>query len=139
MLHSALEPALIRFPRISDPRGNLSFVQNDGLLPFDISRVLWINDVPGGSGRYGRALRSQWEALVLLSGAVSVNTISDAGSFSFTLDRPDKALVIPPLTWRSIDHFTTNSVLMVLCSDSYDEAGYIRDFNLFNEMLNERR
>ena len=137
MLHSSDAPSVIDFPRISDPRGNLSFVENNGLLPFDISRVFWINDVPGGARRYGRALRSQWEAIVILSGSVSVNTVSAYGNEPFILDRPDRALVIPPLTWRSIEHFTTNSVLMVLCSADYDESDYIRDYNAFKEILNE--
>jgi hypothetical protein len=134
-------PTIIDLPRIEDPRGALSFIQNLDQCPFVIERTYWIYDVPGQARRDGHAFRSQQELIVALSGSFDV--VSDDGRGEprrFTLNRPDRALFLPPLTWRRIDNFATNSVAMVLSSATYDSADYIRDYQQFKDLAdNERR
>lgn len=117
---------LIDLPKITDPRGNLSFVQQGQSLPFEIKRCYWIYDVPGGRARQGRALRSTWEMIVPLSGSFDVKI---DGETSVHLCRGNKGLLIPPMHWREIENFSTNSVAVVLASTVYDEADYIRDYD----------
>ncbi len=123
---------LIDLPRICDPRGNLSFIQNRSQIPFDIARAYWIYDVPGGECRHGHAFRTQTELIVALSGSFDVIlTDADGNEQTYHLARSYKGLLLPPLTWRRLDNFSTNSVAMILSSTLYDEADYIRDFEAF--------
>lgn len=130
---SAMTPHLIEIPRIPDARGNLSFIQR-GIpgVPFDISRTYWIYDVPADADRHGRALRNTAEIIVPLAGAFDV-TLDDGhgGTRRYHLDRPYRGLYVPPMRWRVIDNFTTNSVAFVLASTIYDETDYISDYNNF--------
>lgn len=125
---------IIDLPRVQDPRGNLSFLQTGLPLPFDIKRCYWIYDVPGGKERHGRALRSTWECIMALSGSFDV-VLTDAGGKeqAIHLCRSYKAAMVPPMHWREIKNFSTNSVAMVLASTLYDEADYIRDFSNFKQ------
>lgn len=126
------KPQLIEIPRVFDQRGNLSFIQHPGALPFDIERVYWIFDVPTDGKRDGRALRATAEVIVALSGAFDVETVgADGESSRFFLNKPYVALYLPPMTWRTILNFSSNSVALTLASRPYDEADYIRDFSLF--------
>jgi len=120
------EIAPIDLPKITDPRGNLSFLQQGDLLPFEIKRCYWIYDVPGGRARRGRALRDTWEMIVPLSGSFDVKI---DGECTVHLCRGNKGLLVPPMHWREIENFSTNSVAVVLASTVYDEADYIRDFD----------
>lgn len=123
---------LIDIPRVNDPRGNLSFIEGGQILPFEIERCYWIYDVPGGKWRYGRALRHTTELIVALSGSFDVKVESEDGKQSvIELNRSYQGLLLPPLTWRVIENFSTNSVAMVLASTVYDEEDYIRDHSLF--------
>lgn len=123
---------LIDIPRVTDPRGNLSFIEGGKILPFEIERCYWIYDVPGGKWRHGRALRHTTELIVALSGSFDVKVESEDGEECvINLNRSYKGLLLPPLTWRVIDNFSTNSVAMVLASTVYDEEDYIRDHSLF--------
>lgn len=133
------EVRLIDLPRICDPRGNLSFIQNRTQIPFDIARTYWIYDVPGGMFRHGHAFRTQTELIVALSGSFDVVLTDYQGSEqTFHLARSYKGLLLPPLTWRRLDNFSTNSVAMVLSSTLYDEADYIRDFDTFKGILTQQ-
>lgn len=127
-----MEARIIQLPKIEDPRGNLSYIQAGEYLPFDIERCYWIYDVPGGKERYGRALRESWEAIVALSGSFDA-TITDAegNSQTFHLCRGYNALIVPPMHWRELLRFSTNSVALTLASNIYDEADYIRSFSQF--------
>lgn len=125
---------LIDLPKITDPRGNLSFVQQGQSLPFEIKRCYWIYDVPGGRARQGRALRSTWEMIVPLSGSFDVKI---DGQTSVHLCRGNKGLLIPPMHWREIENFSTNSVAVVLASTVYDEDDYIRDFARWQAALSD--
>lgn len=124
---------LIELPRINDERGNLSIVEAQRHVPFNISRVYWIYDVPGGQIRGSHAFRNQHEVIIALSGSFDVILHDGAEERKYTLNRSYKALYIPNMMWRTLENFSTNSVCLVLSSALYDESDYIRDFILFKE------
>lgn len=126
---------IIEIPRVNDPRGNLSFIQNPGACPFAIERVYWIYDVPGDMMRHGRALRTTAEIIVALAGSFDVELTDSTGQTRrVTLNRAYRGLIVGPMTWRVLDNFATNSVALVLASSTYNESDYIRDKEAF---LNE--
>lgn len=129
------EPHVIDLPKVPDPRGNLSFIQNNDQIPFEIRRCYWIYDVPGGEIRHGHAFRRQREMIVALSGSFDVVVLAPDGiEKRFHMCRSYYGLLVEPMTWRAIDNFSTNSVAMILASTPYDEADYIRDFEEFKQM-----
>ena len=126
------EPCMVDLPRIYDPRGNLTFIQNgDAVLPFTIERVYWTYDVPAGEERGGHSHHEGREMLVALEGSFCVNLFDGQRWQTFTLNRPYKALYIPPGYWRTLDNFSSGSVCMVLTSTHYTEDDYVRDFDEF--------
>ena len=130
-----IQPTIIQLPKICDPRGNLSFIQNGSQIPFDIARCYWIYDVPGGKMREPHAFRSQEQLIVSMSGCFDVViTEQDGSTKRFRLDRSDYGLYIPPMTWRCIDNFSTNSVAMILSSTIYIPEDYIDDFETFKSL-----
>lgn len=116
---------------MEDPRGNLSFIQNGApCCPFEIRRVYWIYDVPGGRLRHGHAFRRAHELIVALSGSFDVVTLSPSGTRTVHhLARSYYGLHVPAGTWRSLENFSTNSVAMVLASTPYDPGDYMEDLN----------
>lgn len=132
------EPTLVRLNKITDVRGNLSVVQSMADVPFEIARCYWIYDIPSGLHRDGHAYYASMELIVALSGGFDVDVDNGREIKSFRLDRPDKALYIPPMCWREIKEVTTNSVAMVLSSTLYDPDDYIVDYQLFRQ-INESR
>lgn len=121
-------PKIIELPKIQDPRGNLTFLQHPDHLPFDIKRVFWIYDVPGGETRGGHAYKTQHEVIISLSGSFDVVvTLPDNSTQRFTLNRSYFALYIPPMHWRHIENFSTNSVSLHLCTGAFDENDYMRN------------
>lgn len=128
---------IIDLPKVTDPRGNLSFIQNNDQIPFDIKRVYWIYDVPGGMFRDGHAFRQQHEFIVALSGSFDVVLSDGYQERRIHMSRSYYGLYVPPMTWRSIDNFSTNSVALVLSSTLYDPNDYIRDFELFKTIVNK--
>ncbi len=130
---------IIELPRVQDPRGNLSFIQNTDHLPFDIKRVYWIYDVPGGRNRDGHAFRTQQELIVALSGSFDVILNDGTEERRYHLCRSYYGLYVPAMTWREIDNFSTNSVALVISSTIFDENDYIRDFETYKERLTNDR
>lgn len=126
---------LLQLPKILDPRGNLTFIENGAQVPFDIQRAYWIYDVPAGEERHGHAFRSASEFIVALSGSFDVVIDTGSGEQRFSLGRSFYGLLVPPMTWRRIDNFSTNSVALVLSSTPYDEADYIRDYSQWKQEL----
>ena len=124
------KPQLIQLPKIQDVRGNLTFIQHPDHLPFAIKRVFWIYDVPGGETRGGHAYKTQHEVIISLSGSFDVViTLPDGTSQRFTLNRSYFALYIPPMHWRHMENFSTNSVSLHLCSGEFKESDYTRELN----------
>ncbi len=126
------EPRLITFASIADPRGNLCFIQPDGKLPFEIRRVYWTYDVPSWRIRHGRALHKCAELILATSGQCTVTVDGgDGRKTAFTLNRSNVGLLIPPMTWRTIDGFVTGTTCLTVASELYDEADYIYDYSEF--------
>lgn len=117
-------------PKVEDPRGNLTYVENEQ-LPFEIRRVYWIYDVPGGQERGGHAFKEQEEVILALSGSFSV-IVDDGRQIRNThLNRSYYGLYIPSGLWRRMENFSTNAVALVLSSTLYEEGDYIRDYDEF--------
>ncbi len=122
----------IFLPKISDPRGNLTFLQYPEQVPFKIERVFWTYDVPSGEIRGGHAYKSQKEIIVALSGSFDlVITKPDFSEVRINLNSPSIAIYLPPKTWRHMENFSTNSLALHLSNSEYNESDYIRDFNDF--------
>jgi dTDP-4-dehydrorhamnose 3,5-epimerase-like enzyme len=125
-------PTIISLPKITDPRGNLSFLEGNKHIPFEIKRAYWIYDVPGGENRGGHAFREQQEFIVAMSGSFDV--IIDTGKGrkkKFSLNRSYFGLYVPAGCWRQMTNFSTNSIALVLASTHYHESDYIRSFEDF--------
>ncbi|MGI4779706.1 MAG: sugar 3,4-ketoisomerase [Janthinobacterium lividum] len=122
---------LIEIPKISDPRGNLSFIEADRHVPFDIRRVFYLYDVPGGSERGSHAHRTLHQFIVAMSGSFDV-VLDDGGvTKRFHLNRPYFGLYIAPMMWSFLDNFSSGAVCMVLASAHFTELDYIRDHATF--------
>ncbi len=119
------KPQILNLPKICDPRGNLSIVESNGNVPFEIARAYWIYDVPGGKRRDGHAFRTQQEFIVALSGSFDVVLDDGEAETRYHMARSYYGLYVPPMTWRKIDNFSTNSVVLVLTDQKYDRADYI--------------
>jgi hypothetical protein len=126
---------LIELPKIIDPRGNLTFLQNFHQVPFKIQRVFWTYDVPGGEIRGGHAYHNQEEIIIALSGSFEiVITNIDGSKEKFQMNRSYFGLYLPALTWRHMENFSTNSVGLHLSSSTFQEHEYIRDFEIFKNL-----
>lgn len=119
---------LINLPKIEDPRGNLTFIEEENHIPFKIKRVYWIYDVPGGQHRGGHAFKEQQELIVALSGSFDVLVDDGLVKQTFSLNRSYYGLYVPAGLWREMNNFSTNSLAMVLSSTKYSEEDYIREY-----------
>lgn len=127
-------PKIIHLPKISDPRGNLSFLEGLNHIPFDIKRAYWIYDVPGGETRGGHAFREQHEFIIAMSGSFDVVVEKGFGrKRKFSLNRSYMGLYVPAGSWRQMLNFSSNSIALVLASTTFDEQDYIRDYHEFCE------
>jgi dTDP-4-dehydrorhamnose 3,5-epimerase-like enzyme len=126
-----MEVKIIDLPKFEDPRGNLSFIEEENHIPFKIERAYWIYDVPGGQIRGGHAFKEQREFIVALSGSFDVLVDNGAQKQSFSLNRSYYGLYIPSGLWREMENFSTNALALVLSSTKYEESDYIRDYNDF--------
>jgi len=122
---------IIELPKFTDPRGNLSFVEQLNHIPFEISRTYWIYDVPGGEARGGHAFKNNEEFIVALSGAFDVIVDDGEQKKTFTLNRSYYGLYIPVGLWREITNFSTNSLALEFGSTHYDRSDYIEDYDIF--------
>ena len=125
------EPQIIELPKIEDPRGNLSFIEENNHIPFNIERTYWIYDVPGGQIRGGHAFKKQQEFIIALSGSFDVMVDDGSQKKTFTLNRSYYGLFIPAGYWRQMNNFSTNSLAIVVASTNFEELDYIRDYDFF--------
>lgn len=129
---------LIDLPKIADPRGNLTFIEGpdgSGHVPFEIKRVFYLYDVPGGADRGGHALRSCHQFLIAMSGSFDVVIDDGAEKKRIHLNRSYYGLYLPPMIWREMDNFSSNSICLVVASETYDPTGYCRKYEDFIEAL----
>ena len=124
-------PKMIDLPKVEDPRGNLSFIEEENHVPFVIERVYWIYDVPGGQVRGGHAFKQQQELIMALSGSFDVVIDDGLEKTVFRLNRSYYGLYIPAGFWRQMVEFSTNSLALVLSSTQFDENDYIRNYDEF--------
>lgn len=122
---------IIHLPKVSDPRGNLSFIEGGEHIPFDIKRVYYLYDVPGGSDRGAHAHKTLHQFIVAMSGSFDVVLDDGKEKKRFHLNRSYYGLYVCPMMWRDLDNFSSGAVSMVLASENYDEADYIRDYSEF--------
>ncbi|MBJ7296514.1 MAG: WxcM-like domain-containing protein [Dolichospermum sp.] len=123
---------IIELPKIKDPRGNLTFIESGKHIPFDIQRVYYLYDVPGGAERGGHAHRELHQLIIAMSGSFDILLDDGYEKKQFNLNRSYYGLYICPMIWRSIDNFSSGSVCMVLASNLYDEADYYRNYEEFS-------
>lgn len=121
---------IIDIPKIEDRRGNLSVIEKD-IIPFDIKRVYYLYDVPSDAYRGGHAHKEQYEFLIALSGSFEVVLDDGFEKQKVMLNKPNKGLLIPTMIWRELENFSSGAVCLVLASDVFDEADYIRDYDEF--------
>lgn len=122
-----------------DRRGNLTVVENSSTLPFDVKRVYYLYDIPGGEGRGAHAHKELEQLIVAASGSFTV-TLDDGGcKRSFFLNRPYQGLHVRPGLWRDLEDFSSGAVCMVLASDTYKADDYIRDYSLFLEYRKDKK
>jgi dTDP-4-dehydrorhamnose 3,5-epimerase-like enzyme len=130
------KPRIIDLPKIFDPRGNLSFIENEKNIPFKIKRTYWIYDVPGGEKRGGHAYYHLQEFIVALSGSFDVVLHDGEKEFRFHLNRSYYGLYVPKMYWRELENFSTNSLALILADNDYNEDDYIRNFDNFKTIKN---
>ena len=120
---------IIQLPKISDVKGNLSFIESSHHIPFDIKRVYYLYDVPGGSNRGSHAHKKLHQFIVAMSGSFDVVLKDGKETKRFHLNRSYYGLYVPTMLWRELDNFSSGSVCMVLASNKYDETDYYRDYD----------
>ena len=129
---------IIQLPKYIDARGNLSVVEEMKDIPFKIERTYWIYDVPGGEARGGHAYLENEEFIIALSGSFDVILDDGKEKQTFHLNRSYYGLYVPKGIWREMDNFSTNSLALVLASTRFDEDDYIRDYDVFKNLMREK-
>jgi len=127
-------PSVVELPRFCDIRGNLSYIEEDTNLPFEIRRVYWIYDVPGGEQRGGHAFRETNELIIALSGSFDIILSNGEQEWRFALNRSYYGVLVPKMIWRKLENFSTNSLALILASTDYFEDDYIREMDEFIQM-----
>lgn len=126
---------LIDLPRIPEPRGNLTFIESGRHIPFDIKRVYYLYDVPGGASRAGHAHKKLQQVLVAMSGSFDVLLDDGREKKKVHLNRSYFGLYIPSMVWREIDNFSSGAVCLALASEFYDESDYYREYSTFSDAV----
>jgi dTDP-4-dehydrorhamnose 3,5-epimerase-like enzyme len=130
---------IIELPKISDPRGNLTFVEANRHIPFDIKRVYYLYDVPGGSERAGHGHKQLQQLFIAMSGSFDLLIDDGHEKKKYHMNRSYYGLYVCPMIWRDLDNFSSGSVCMVFASDYYDESDYYREYQDFIEAVNQKK
>ncbi|MBE0679714.1 MAG: WxcM-like domain-containing protein [Bacteroidales bacterium] len=137
MAKKIISPLLINLPKFLDQRGNLSYIEEGTHIPFSIRRVYWIYDVPGGETRGGHAFKNTDEFIVALSGSFDVVLNDGVNEYRYPLNRSYYGLLVPRMTWRVMENFSTNSLALVIASTDFDQGDYLRDFPTFQRLMDK--
>ena len=133
-----MKEKIIKLTKILDKRGNLSFFESPNQIPFEIKRTYWIYDVPGGEVRGSHAFREQQEFIIALSGSFDIVLNDGLKEEKFSLNRSYYGLLIPKMYWRRLENFSTNSLALIISDKSYNENDYVRNFEEFKTLTNEK-
>lgn len=125
------ECRLLQLPKVSDVRGNLTFIEGERHIPFALRRVYYLYDVPGGETRGGHAHRQLEQLFIAVSGSFTITVDDGAARKSFTLNRSYLGLYMPRMIWRELSDFSSGAVCLVLASEVYNEADYFRAYDEF--------
>lgn len=136
---SLKECKIIDLPKISDPRGNLTFIEGKRHIPFEIKRTYYLYDVPGGETRGGHAHKNLQQFIIAMNGSFDVVLDDGSEKKRFHLNRAYYGLYVSSMIWRELDNFSSGSVCLVLASTMYEESDYIRDYNEFLQIVNEKK
>lgn len=131
------EIQIIEIPKVKDARGNLAIIEKE-TIPFSIKRVYYLYDVPSDANRGGHAHKKLFQVLIALSGSFDILLNDGLNKKTITLNKPDKALLIPSGIWREMDNFSSGAVCLVIASEEFDEEDYIRDFQEFVTYINDK-
>ncbi|TRX42164.1 sugar 3,4-ketoisomerase [Flavobacterium restrictum] len=129
-----MNSTIIEIPKIENSLGNIAVIEND-VIPFEIKRVYYLFDIPSYAKRGGHSHRNLQQVLIAISGSFDVVLKDGITVKTITLNKPDKGLMIDSNTWRELQNFSSGAVCLVLASDVFDEADYIRDYDAFLESL----
>lgn len=130
---------IFEFPKVTDPRGNLSFVESARHIPFPIRRVFYIYDVPGGETRGAHAHKDCDIVLIAIAGSLDLRLTDGHEEMTVQLNRSNKGVLVPRGVWNTMCNFTTGTVLLALASAFYEEEDYIRDYDEFIEYVNREQ
>ena len=133
-----MEAKIIDLVKIVDPRGNLTVAEGCKDVPFDVKRVYWVYDVPAGENRGGHAHKQCLEFIIALSGSFHVTLDNGREQVTVLLNHPYQGLFVDTRTWRTLDDFSSGAVCLVLASETFDEADYIREYDAFLEYIKQR-
>ena len=122
---------IVQLPKIVEPRGNLTFIEGGNHIPFEISRVYYLYDVPGGAERGGHAHKGLHQLIIAMSGSFDVVLDDGTSKKRVHLNRSYAGIYVCPMIWRELDNFSSGSVCMVLASNRYEESDYYRDYDEF--------
>jgi hypothetical protein len=131
------ECKIVQLPKINDPRGNLTFIENSCHIPFDIKRVYYLYDVPGGSDRGSHAHKNLHQFIIAMSGSFDVVLDDGRKKQRFQLNRSYYGLYVCPMMWRYLDNFSSGGVCLVLASETFREDDYIREYDTFISAVQE--
>ena len=126
---------LVNLPKITDPEGNLTPIEGGRHVPFEIKRVFYLYDVPGGATRAGHALKTCQQFIIAMSGSFDVILDDGTDTKRYHLNRSYTGLYVPALIWRELENFSSGSVCTVLASEVYDEKSYYRDYEEFRNAV----
>ena len=126
---------LVDLPKITDPEGNLTPIEGGRHVPFEIKRVFYLYDVPGGATRAGHALKTCQQFIIAMSGSFDVTLDDGTDTKRYHLNRSYTGLYVPALIWRELENFSSGSVCTVLASEVYDEKSYYRDYEEFRNAV----
>lgn len=130
---------IIELPKISDPRGNLTFIEGNKHIPFEIKRTYYLYDVPGGANRGGHAHKNLHQLIIAMSGSFNITLDDGTSRQDFQLNRAYYGLYVCPGIWRDLNNFSSGAVCVVMASDFYDEDDYIRDYSEFCAYVRGRK
>ena len=134
--HSVFECAILPLPKIHNRAGNITIVEGNMHIPFELKRVYYLYDIPSGEDRGGHAHKALYQLIIAASGSFNVLLDDGTNKKIVTLNRPDYGLMIVPGIWRELMEFSSGAICLVLASHGYDEGDYLRDYHAFLKFKN---